>query len=478
MAAAAYRWLGLLLLLMIGGSWASGTSRAEAQLKVAAGEIDITPEIESEEPVWLAGYGHGRAAMSVHDPIMARAILISDGSKRIALVSVDLIGLQYRETERIRKQLEDYDYVMVASTHNHEGPDTIGIWGENPLRRGVDDNYLAHIVKQVTQLVRSLESKLVPATMELGTINRPDLLHDGRLPVVLDPVLRALVFRSPDEGKPLALLVQQNCHPESLGAKNTALTADFPYYTAQDLHEKLQCPVVLMSGAVGGLMAPPPKGILDEEGRELSLGTFEYAQRYGSEVALATLEAIEGAKPLAGVPLDFETRQVAIPIDNYLYRLARTLRVIVREGFEWGGSPDVFGKPVSADFRPERPATRTEVAVIRLGDLAIACLPGELYPELAYGEIVDPPEPNVDFPEAPKEPHLSGIMADRPWMFIGLANDEVGYILPKRQWDSDPPFAYGRSKPQYGEINSCGPETGPIVMNALETCYQALDKRW
>ena len=25
-------------------------------------------------------------------------------------------------------------------------------------------------------------------------------------------------------------------------------------------------------------------------------------------------------------------------------------------------------------------------------------------------------------------------------MIIGLANDELGYIIPKRQWDEKPPF--------------------------------------
>ncbi|MEX1040614.1 MAG: hypothetical protein WDZ51_08295 [Pirellulaceae bacterium] len=468
----------IVLLVGIACVMVSATCQAEANLQVAVGEIDITPKIDAAVPVWIAGYGHGRAAMSVHDPIMARALLLSDGSKRMALVSVDLIGLQFQETERIRERLPDLDYIMVASTHNHEGPDTIGIWGENPLRRGVDEAYLDLVVNRVAKLLTSLEANLEPVTMELGTTRRPDLLHDSRLPIVLDPVIRALLFRSTKGGEPVALLLQQNCHPEALGSKNTALTADFPHYTIGYLREKLDCPVVLVSGAIGGLMAPPPSGIQDEAGRELPFGTFEYAKRYGNELGAATMIALENAKSLPGIPLDVETRQVAIPIDNYMYRLARSLKVIVRESYEWTGSPEKFGKAVSVDFRPDRPATRTEVALIRMGDLAIACLPGELNPELVYGEIVDPPEANVDFPDAPPEPHLTAMFADRPWMFIGLANDEVGYIIPKRQWDFDPPYAYGRAKPQYGEINSCGPDTAPILLNSLRDCFQELEKRW
>jgi hypothetical protein len=53
-------------------------------------------------------------------------------------------------------------------------------------------------------------------------------------------------------------------------------------------------------------------------------------------------------------------------------------------------------------------------------------------------------------------------------MLVGLANDEIGYILPKRQWDEKAPFCYGRKKAQYGESNSVGPEAGPILCKAFQ----------
>ena len=52
-------------------------------------------------------------------------------------------------------------------------------------------------------------------------------------------------------------------------------------------------------------------------------------------------------------------------------------------------------------------------------------------------------------------------------LVFGLANDEIGYIIPKRQWDRKSPYCYGRKKSQYGEINSCGPDVAPIIMKAL-----------
>ncbi len=52
-------------------------------------------------------------------------------------------------------------------------------------------------------------------------------------------------------------------------------------------------------------------------------------------------------------------------------------------------------------------------------------------------------------------------------LLLGMANDEVGYIIPKRQWDGKSPFAYGRTASQYGEVNSCGAETAAVLMEAL-----------
>ena len=50
---------------------------------------------------------------------------------------------------------------------------------------------------------------------------------------------------------------------------------------------------------------------------------------------------------------------------------------------------------------------------------------------------------------------------------LGLANEGVGYIIPKSQWDEKPPYAYGRKEPQYGEVNSCGYDVAPVITSAI-----------
>jgi len=114
----------------------------------------------------------------------------------------------------------------------------------------------------------------------------------------------------------------------------------------------------------------------------------------------------------------------------------------------------------------------TEVACVQLGELSLAAIPGELYPELVYGKFQEPADVGADFPDAELEPTMVGILGNRKWMLFGLANDEVGYLLPKRQWDSKQPFAYGRKNSQYGEANSCGPDAAAVVMKGFARCVK------
>lgn len=69
-----------------------------------------------------------------------------------------------------------------------------------------------------------------------------------------------------------------------------------------------------------------------------------------------------------------------------------------------------------------------------------------------------------------QKPHVAELLPDENFLLIGLANDEIGYLIPKRQWDQRPPYCYGRKRDQYGEINSCSPEAAGIVLKSLAAC--------
>lgn len=462
-------WMPVAAIVLAANLFAGGTCAAEAaELRAGFAAVDITPPLTGKRPVYIAGYGMNRKATGVHDPIMARAAVLQHGEQRIALVSVDLVGLQLPTVQLIREQLPDFKYVMVASTHNHEGPDVIGIWGRGPFHRGVDDAYLDQVVAGVVEAVRKAAEAPVSVTGAYGTAEDETLLGDSRLPYSKDGVLRALRLSNAASGKPAGLIVQWNCHPESLGSKNRLLTADFVHATVAKLSEQHGCPVVLISGALGGLMAPPKDRVKDAAGNFLKEGDYEYARVYGEEVAALATQALSHAEPIQLTPFVVSTKPIVVPVTNSLYRLARTVGVMKRDARLWTGDPEVLGEKMTQDDAHKPTGIETEVAYLRLGDLHIACIPGELYPELVYGKFQEPVEPNVDFPDAPLEPTVVDTLPGKRWMLFGLANDEVGYIVPKRQWDKAEPFAYGKDGGQYGEINSCSPDVAPILMEALK----------
>jgi hypothetical protein len=438
-----------------------------AELKAGFGSADITPEVGGGKPVYIAGYGMGREATGVHDPLFARCVVLESAGQRIAIASVDLVGLQFPQVQAIRAKLPHLAYVLVASTHNHEGPDVIGIWGRNPFHRGVDQAYLDLVVNRVVEAIQHAEKNLQPVSAAFGTAEDESLVGDSRQPYVKDGVIRVVRLTKAGTDELAGLVVVWSCHPESLGSKNKLITADFPWATVAALQSRHKCPVVYLSGSVGGLMAPPDGRIHDASGKELLEGDFEYARVYGEEVAALATKAVNAAQPIELAPFLVSAKSIAVPVENKLYKAARAVGVLQRGGIPWTGDFEQVGKPVDSQSGEQLAAVETEVAYLRLGNLHVAGLPGEVYPELLNGKFQEPADPQADYPDASLEPVVSDLLPGKHWLVIGLANDELGYIIPKRQWDSAAPYAYGRQTSQYGEINSCGPEVAPILMEAL-----------
>ena len=104
----------------------------------------------------------------------------------------------------------------------------------------------------------------------------------------------------------------------------------------------------------------------------------------------------------------------------------------------------------------------SEAAFIKIGDASITGVPGELYPEIAVGGIENPE--GADFEMAPQEvPYLRSQYSEKLNLMVNLANDSIGYIIPKSEWDNEAPWIYGETEETYGEVVSLGPSTAPEI---------------
>jgi hypothetical protein len=462
------RWLPACVILL------PALAGAEPPLEVGFGETDLTPKL-GDKPVFMAGFGQNRKATGVHDPLKARAWVLRRGKEKLALVSVDLVGFFRPNVLHVRAALPGFSYVLVNSTHNHEGPDILGLWGPTPLQSGVDPAYLGKVEKQVARAVRKAEKACVPAKARIGQASAGHLLRDSREPYIKHEELVVLDFANA-RGKRVGLVVQWNCHPETLGGKNTEISADYVGPLVRRLREKYSCPVVYFTGTVGGLMTSLGVEVKSAGGKRLEDGTFEKTERLGELLSEVASRAVKDAKPLDLTPWEVRSREVFLPMDNRLFELARRLGVLRRDAYLWAGDPYRAKKADPAEAK-KRIATRTEVGWLRLGQLEVAAISGEIYPELVLGKVQDPPDPGADFPKAPVEPAIYAQMRGPHRMILGLANDEIGYIIPRRQWDEKPPFCYGRKKKQYGEVNSLGPQTAPLLCEAFRDLVKGKGKK-
>jgi hypothetical protein len=436
------------------------------QLKIGFAEADVTPVL-GRKPVYIAGFGFNRVATGVHDPIMARAVVIEYENRRFGFLSVDVVGLFRDQVLDIRKRLPSIHYLLVSSTHNHEGPDTLGLWGPLPVMSGVDRAYMQRLADQCVRAVEAASVALEPARAVIGTVRDASLVRDSREPYIKHDELTALQFHSTVSGKLVGTIVGWNCHPETLDSKNTLLSADFVGYTVDEVKRRTGGPVLYLTGTVGGLMTSLGLDVRDESGGLLQDGTFAKTERYGRLIGQLAMKALGESRPVDLAPVEVRSREVYLPLYNQRYKLARSLGILKREEHVWTGdwhqAPPVPANSTGKDF-----AVATEIGWLRLGGLEIAAIPGEIYPELVLSKVQDPVDQGADFPDAPIEPGIYAQLKSPHRLLIGLANDELGYIIPKRQWDEKPPYCYGRKKKQYGEENSVGPETAPILCRAFQ----------
>ena len=128
------------------------------------------------DAVFIAGYGPMRPANGVHDPVWLRALVLAQDGAYVALVSGDFVGLAQRRIAPVAAALQRdgfaRDRLIVAATHNHQGPDTMGIWGNpedfaNPVS-GLDPAYQERITAAIEQVVRDAAAAMEPVELKVA----------------------------------------------------------------------------------------------------------------------------------------------------------------------------------------------------------------------------------------------------------------------------------------------------------------------
>ena len=446
---------------------------------------------------FIAGFQSNRPATGVRGPdeglvgegdgLDVRVVVLDQADVRVAIVAVDTVGVFRPDVTRLRSALADadaqVDALVVHALHNHEGPDTMGLWGEGPLESGYDPAYgeqwRASALEATLEAIDVLEpvadvrsgSTDAYAGQPGGSTN---LIRDSRDPWVVDPTVSVLSLRR-DDDTPIVNLVGYGCHPETLSSGNTLYTADFVHGLRRTLEVGSQwrrAPgregdggvTVMLNGAVGGMMTTLGVSVTNPDGDTFTEPSFDKADSIGQLLGEAALDALEASTSLPEPSLRVMSNTFQLPVENTLYIF----------GFEAG----VIERDVITEDQP--PRIDTEMVLVELGPLRMLTIPGELLPEIAVGgydgsglhrdavTLVDPDNPNPpDIGAAPQGPYLIERLTPtdgpRPWL-IGLGNDELGYIIPHYDFElADSPYLDEAEGDHYEETNSLGPDTAMLL---------------
>jgi hypothetical protein len=405
---------------------------------------------EAKRPVWLAGFDAGRPATGVHDGLWARAVVFAQDDLCVAVVMLDLIGFFYHDVIDVRRSLPSdlgIDHLIIASTHNHNGPDTMGLWGRTHYRCGVDRAYLRQAKDGIRNAVQQAVADLRPAEIRIAA--RPTgtegWVKDSRPPKVIDDTLTVLHCVARDSDETIATILHWSNHPECLGSDNTLLTSDFCHYARKRLEAELGGVGVYWNGAVGGLITSLGVPVPGPDGKAIQEAGFAQAEALGENLAGLALDLLHDGqtRPLRDGRLQVQAKTIFLPTDNRLLRWGMNLGIINR------------------GYYPGRKLC-TEIDRVQFGLLDLLTVPGEIYPEIVVGGVECPD--GADYPGEPQEvPPLKELLTGEYKLILGLANDEVGYLIPQTEWDTQPPYIYDYHKPPYGEIVSPGPHTAAAL---------------
>jgi neutral ceramidase len=220
-------------------------------IEAGAAVADITPGLG----VPMGGYGaRTGVAEDIHDPLMVRAMVLSDGTSKIAVAVCDLVGVTPDLVGQARDIIEaetgiPSTHVLISATHTHSGPGTIRIGVE-----GDGGAFLAETARKIAGAIRLANRRLTPVTLKVGTVEVTTISQNRRDPEgPIETVATVLLAAPPGNGPAVATLVNYACHSTVLEADNLEFSPDFPGAMARFLERTVGGTAVYLQGAAGDI---------------------------------------------------------------------------------------------------------------------------------------------------------------------------------------------------------------------------------
>lgn len=401
---------------------------SRAALKGGCAKVNITPPVGA----WLSGYGgRDKPSDGIVDELYARALVLDNGSNSVAIISVDLLWVPLQMTNRVRGILKDKigipeQNILICATHTHFGPK---IYTETKIGPEVSDNtvdssYVQILVKKITDSAFLAHKRM--ENVKIGAVkgdipeivyNRRPTRADGSVQTTfslpLEVTATRKIQRGPDgsvsvtftfptegpaltfgpvdpeawvlrvenaEGQIIGSVVNFACHAVSGSVFADwfySISADYPGETMRVV-EQLEGGVCLFTSGTAGDIVPLRRG---------------RKPRYeiGRALAGETIRRLQFVQTSGDIDMTAMTQEITLPIRQDL--------------------------PPNRIIAADKGKTHltTEIQVIRLGDIYILGLPGEVLVEVGLD--------------------IKKKAGFRNLIIAAVSNDTIGYVCHSQAYE-------------------------------------------
>lgn len=362
-------------------------------MRAAFYECDITPPLGGM--MW--GHYHDVRGMEVHDRLYAKAVVVEDEGEVAAIVVVDTCALPPDMHEAVTKRVQEFtgitpDRVCITSNHTHSGAPVSSDPANDCF---ADPTYKDVFLRLCADAITLAYRRLAPVEALYGStevygiaFNRNFVLKDGRIVTHgrgrtdidhpfggTDPELPVLMFYR--DGKPVGAIISYACHQCCLGSlykENPGYSGDYASELSHALKEQYGKDFVslFILGTCGDINHVNPDASVPVEP--------DHYRKMGRILADGVARAMENAQPVpGGVGAIKEVVEIQRrPSDN------QSVMQQMQKRMQWDTNFMKIRNMMFYNAANTATSTKLYVQGIRIGDVCISALPGEVY--VAFGK--------------------------------------------------------------------------------------------
>jgi len=368
--------------------------------------IDLTPDLSMKFA--LGGYGSrmSKPAEAVHDRIWAKALVLKEGDKKYAIVTLDVLGLPPNVRPQLIQSLAAYGWnmenIMLLPSHSHTSFDMPALNDKNNLNSpqiGIfQPELLEYVIDALSNLIREADKNLQPVKIGTSSILLKNMNRNRRGDPDVDNEITLTRIDHLD-GTPMTALVNWTAHPTFMSGSDMWVSGGWPGYLQRELEQWIGNGVTVMyyNGAEGD-QSPIGKG---------GGSHYETAEIYARELAINVLEVYQNVKTSSNIKFEYNYNTIELPKRKVHPSFMET------GGEEYNLTPEALDIVLKV-MSPEK----TNIGALRIGELLIVGAPGEMAAGLGLNIKNKLKEKGIKHP-----------------VIGGLANEWISYILSADQYN-------------------------------------------